>query len=328
MRAQQVTFQFQDGLYDTKLKADMESAISELLSEFNNAHREQRSLRLNGMTLTEQTRRSLTYTWDSLATFTCDFDRNVSRCLQSVNGYEVREIYITYHPRNPEEYKGTKERELSIGFIKENDSGIITHVRPTLENNESFGPIMRTGGDVTDMRRRLEILEFVENFRNFYTEKDTAAIRQIFDDDALIVTAKVIKPAPKGDSRVFRRPEIVYTKQDKETYLNNLKRLFARVRYIGLSFDSIVVKAHPTKENYYGVMLKQDWKNMDAHHRVTYNDNGYLFLLWEFPEGESPKIHVRTWQPEWMDNTHTHRNVPDDVEEQFNHYNIPDKPKR
>ena len=35
-----------------------------------------------------------------------------------------------------------------------------------------------------------------------------------------------------------------------------------------------------------------------------YNDVGYVFLLWQFPEaGKSgnPKIHVRTWQPDKID---------------------------
>ena len=41
--------------------------------------------------------------------------------------------------------------------------------------------------------------------------------------------------------------------------------------------------------------MKQSWKSSN------YSDEGYLFLLWEFPEdGSSPIIHVRTWQPEMV----------------------------
>lgn len=48
----------------------------------------------------------------------------------------------------------------------------------------------------------------------------------------------------------------------------------------------------PTK---FGVRLRQEWKSS------TYSDEGYLFLLWEFPEdGRDPIIHVRTWQPEYV----------------------------
>ena len=33
----------------------------------------------------------------------------------------------------------------------------------------------------------------------------------------------------------------------------------------------------------------------------TYSDDGYLFLLWDFRDEENPKIHVRTWQPKYLD---------------------------
>ena len=30
----------------------------------------------------------------------------------------------------------------------------------------------------------------------------------------------------------------------------------------------------------------------------TYEDDGYLLLIWEFHDGEDPVIHYRTWQPD------------------------------
>ena len=45
----------------------------------------------------------------------------------------------------------------------------------------------------------------------------------------------------------------------------------------------------------YGVRMPQSWTSRN------YSDEGYLFLLWEFPEnGGDPIIHVRTWQPEYV----------------------------
>ena len=39
--------------------------------------------------------------------------------------------------------------------------------------------------------------------------------------------------------------------------------------------------------------LNQKW---ESEH---YGDDGYLFLVWEFPDdGGDPLIHVRTWQPD------------------------------
>ena len=46
--------------------------------------------------------------------------------------------------------------------------------------------------------------------------------------------------------------------------------------------------------DFYGVRLRQEWKS------DRYHDEGYVFLLWEFPENTDPVIHVRTWQPEML----------------------------
>ena len=43
-------------------------------------------------------------------------------------------------------------------------------------------------------------------------------------------------------------------------------------------------------ENIYGVTLHQAWRSS------TYNDDGWLFLLWDFNNEEQPQILVRTWQ--------------------------------
>jgi len=38
------------------------------------------------------------------------------------------------------------------------------------------------------------------------------------------------------------------------------------------------------------VTLHQSWRSS------TYNDDGWLFLLWDFNDEEHPQILVRTWQ--------------------------------
>jgi hypothetical protein len=57
-----------------------------------------------------------------------------------------------------------------------------------------------------------------------------------------------------------------------------------------------VVK-HGTKPQYYGVTLHQDWKTGNSKESVNYQDEGWLFLLWDFTDRDHPVIHVRTWQP-------------------------------
>ena len=304
LHAQRITFTFQDGIRNGVLKNQMEATISALLTEFNTAYNQHRRLQLDNFNLSEKAKKSLQFNWDSIATFTCDFDQNVSRCLTATTGYEVREIYVTMHPRRPSEYSGTLNREFSIGFDK--TSGQILHARVTLEDN-TYRTVMSQGSDVTDMRRRMEILKFVEDFRSFYDEKDIKSLERIYSDDALIITGTVMKPDPNMRDRAARlRPEIKYNRFTKKQYIESLKGIFSRNKYIKVKFEDISVVKHPAKDNFYGVALKQNWKSMNGAGGIRYEDDGYLFLLWEFPEeeGGQPLVHVRTWQPEKDKNGH------------------------
>jgi ribosomal protein S17 len=134
----------------------------------------------------------------------------------------------------------------------------------------------------------------------------------MFSEDAVIITGKVVSTQPSKDIQV-KSYKVEYTKQTKEQYIRNLKKAFARNKWIDVKFSDIGEngeiggcagitrsKVDPTN---FGVRLRQTWKSQN------YSDEGYLFLLWEFPEnGKDPIIHVRTWQPEWVGGT---RQKPD-----------------
>ena len=165
----------------------------------------------------------------------------------------------------------------------------------TMENN-SYQDILNNGTDVTDTRRRLEILKFVEDFRSYYDEKDLEALRNIYSEDALIITGKVVQRKNLGSDQARMKPEIEYSKLNKEQYMSRLATTFRSNKFIKVKFDDITVRRHGAKEGFYAVTLRQDWQSSN------YSDNGYVFLLWEFKEGRSPVVHVRTWQPEMVGN--------------------------
>lgn len=210
-----------------------------------------------------------------------------------VNGYEVRGISVTL-TNTDASYKGELNKELTISVSKD---GLLTGAHMALSNNV-YNYIVNNGKDVTDTRRRMEILKFVEDFRSYYDEKDLNALRNVYSDDALIITGKVIMRKNMGNDQASLRPEIVYSRQNKEQYLNNLAKTFHNNKYIKVTFDAIKVTRHPAKEGYYGVTLHQNWQSSN------YSDDGYVFLLWQFPkDGGNPVIHVRTWQPDMIGNT-------------------------
>lgn len=285
---QTTTFRFADGIADGWLKKTMEQRISALLTEICRAGKTNRNLSLAGLHLTERSTKSLTAQWENIH-FVCEDSYNVANCLEDVNGYEVRGIPMTVKPLD-NSYHGSLYKELVIRFEKH---GNITSVHMALDNNTitSYG----TGSEVTDLRRRHEILNFVEEFRSYYDEKDLASLKDVFSDDALIITGTVVQRKNMGRDQATMRPEIRYKKQDKGQYLASLKKVFDNNRHIKVSFDSIKVELHAAKPNFYGVTLFQKWS------ADSYSDQGYVYLLWEFPESgeERARIHVRTWQPEW-----------------------------
>ena len=287
--AQQSTFRFTDGIYNTALKTKMERDVSALLTEINKAAGEGRSLRLSGITTAEAATR-LEHIWEDFG-FVCQSDAK-SICYGLVNGYQARGIQATV-TRQPEDCNDPKTRELTISFDK---AGNIIRVGFALLNNRMSIP--KGESQVYDARRRNEILKFVEDFRNYYIEKDISSLRQIYSDDALIITGKVTYTRKEGgdyNSKIQKRT--TYTVQDKEGYLNNLAALFRNNRYIDVKFEDIMISPSNSDAmpNYYGVNLVQHWKSKNKAGKV-YEDTGYLFLLWDFNE-EPPVVHVRAWQP-------------------------------
>ena len=300
--AQNVSFKFEDGtLANAALRQKMEYRISRLLSELTKATATNHQLteqELTALNLTPVASKRLSKLWENLH-FACDYTSNVEKCLRDVNGYEVRGVMVTLQP-TADNYKGSTSRELAISFAPD---GFITGVNMTIENN-SYQDILNNGKDVTDTRRRLEILKFVEDFRSYYDEKDLEALKNIYSEDALIITGKVVEVRDLGSDQARMKPEIMYSKLNKEQYMSRLATTFKKNKFIKVKFDDIKVKKHGAKEGFYAVTLRQDWQSS------TYSDNGYVFLLWEFKEGCSPIVHVRTWQPEMVGNK---KLDPDDV---------------
>ncbi|MDE5878214.1 MAG: nuclear transport factor 2 family protein [Muribaculaceae bacterium] len=285
-----VTFKFSAGtISNGALKTRMENNISALLTEIARAGKTGTALNLSGISMEPAAKTRLNALWDDIH-FVCDKSTNISKCLNDMQGYQVRTIPITMKPLDSS-YTQSLNRELTISL---NKNGVITGVRPAWEIHEDVSTIMNSGLGVTDTRQRREILKWVEDFRCYYNEKDSAALRQIYSDDALIITGSVVSRAHKhGDMGTQVVRQVNYKVQSKEEYLTKLfKNVFKPGNKINVEFDHISVVRSGSKENIYGVTLHQKWRS------GSYSDEGWLFLLWDFNDPEKPQIHVRTWQPE------------------------------
>lgn len=289
-KAQQVSFTITDGLANQQLKTTMEANISRFLTELNSAATEGRSLRLGNFRITDNAVHSLSLLWQNLH-FVCVDSRIQEHCNTTVNGYQLRNIAIKVIPVI-EDYDGDLDRQLTISLSR---TGEITGARMAMASHVYTNIIKN--GDAVDMARREEILKFVEDFRSHYDEKDIEALNQVFSDDALIITGSVVMKRDNRGDRPQMRPEIVYRTQNKQQYLSRLKQTFARNKYIKVTFSDPEVVRSKKNPNFFGVTLHQHWKS------DRYEDDGYVFLLWEFHENDEPPIiHVRTWQPDKLAN--------------------------
>ena len=139
------------------------------------------------------------------------------------------------------------------------------------------------------------LTEFLENYKTAYSLKRLDYLRQVFDDNAVIITGKVVtRPTGADDTgrQYMNNKYVQLTRQSKEQYLRNLERCFESNEFINIRFaENDVVKAGVGGE-VYGIQIKQDY------YSSNYGDTGYLFLMVDLNDPKQPIIKVRVWQPE------------------------------
>lgn len=284
--ADRVTVRLSDGIDNEAVKAKMERTLSAILTEANAAHEGKRELNYAALGIPSSVQGALSSLWDNSPFVSMD-DEIVEHCLTTGSGYQVRNIPLLLKPLHPNDIDEDEDyQEAVVSFDKQ---GNLTSFYLSISMN-LYMKVIRDNKELTDLRRRQLILDYVEQFRTAYNQKDLDFLEDVFSDDALIITGKVIKRKPVDGVRV--PDQIEYKKQSKREYLTNLKRIFTTNRSIRVTFDEIEVMRHPVNKDFYGVTLHQGYSS------DRYHDDGYLFLLWDFRDEAHPQIHVRTWQPD------------------------------
>ena len=283
-KADNVTFTVSDGIDNAAIKSKIESSVSKMLTEINAAQKAGRNLNFSAMGVGQRVQMSMAMLWEN-SPFKCTDDDIVEHCITTGSGYQVRNIPLEMKPTGEREFGEDEYQEAVISFDKQgNVESFYLSISMNLYMN-----VIKSNLELTDLRRRQLILDYVEQFRTAYNQKDIKFLNQVFSDDALIITGTVIQ---QKHSEGFSTPKIKYNKLSKEQYIQKLRGIFARNSYIKVTFDEIEVMRHPVNPNFYGVTLLQGWTS------GTYHDDGYLFLLWDFTNESAPQIHVRTWQPD------------------------------
>lgn len=292
------------GTDNKTLKEKIEVAVSTLMTEINRSQEQNLSrLQLPTHLITRDAQQQLNMLWQN-DRFHCVEKEIVERLLTSRTGYQLRGIPLIVP--NAGENGELGYQEAVISFNKE---GVVTSfyytINPELYSRLRMDQMQNKRHEVSDIKDRMMILDYVEHFRTAYNQKDLKFLRQVFSDDALIITGKVIKVrktemTPTGS-------KVVYTTQTKKQYLDNLSRAFRSNSYIKVAFDDVVIVEHPTIQGIYGVTVHQRWNT------ARYSDEGYVFMVWDFRRPDEPQIHVRTWQPDYVDKARGQKLSPNDV---------------
>lgn len=283
-QAANISVTITDGVDSEVLRQKMENSITRILNEINAAQAADRDLDFAAMNVGTDVQRSMAMLWENTP-FLCTDEEIVEHCITTGSGYQVRNIPLMMKPTAERAFNEEEYQEAVISFDKQ---GNVVSFYLSISMN-LYMNVIKSNLELTDLRRRQMILDYVEQFRTAYNQKDLKFLNQVFSDDALIITGKVIM---QKHAEGFSSQKIEYNKHTKKEYLAKLKRIFQNARYFKITFDDIEVMRHPTNSNFYGVTLLQGYTNNNYH------DDGYLFLLWDFTNENQPQIHVRTWQPD------------------------------
>ncbi len=288
----QVTFEFSDGVTNPTLKAKMERSVSNLLSAINVAATRNYDINFTGIGIADNASMSLSATWNNVH-FRTEDDFIIDHCLTrrrsngAIKGYQVRNIGVTMIPLD-DTYNSEMRRELCIDF---NTAGRIIDINFSIEKNEYIRQLQK-GKELGDFEQRLQIINWCEQFKKAYNDKDLVFMDNIFSDDALIITGRRITGRAKSDIGMTGQ-QFEYIQQTKAEYLKKLKVVFNKQKhngYINVIFSDYSIKRDGAKPDFYYVTLKQEWNSKG------YSDVGTLTLVWDFRDEDNPKIQVRAWQ--------------------------------
>lgn len=301
--AKVVKFTIRDGISDKTVKDNMERAVTRLLNVINRCQEEDaENISLLSQYMTPEAVSDITKLWAN-EHFRCEEDI-VEDCLHTLDGYQVRNIPLIVNAAKGKDELGYQEAV--INFTKEGAiSSFHYAANPDIFSKQIREVLQDKRHEVSEFQQRMKILDYVEHFRTAYNQKDLQFLNQVFSDDALIITGRVI--TTKKSEVHPQGYKVDYTKQTKSQYLENLGRVFKTTRYLRVKFDDVVIVKHPSINGIYGVTVRQKWSTN------RYSDEGYVFMLWDFRTPDAPQIHVRTWQPEYLDKDKTQRLKQEDI---------------
>lgn len=215
-------------------------------------------------------------------------------CLKIPGGYQVSPLSCIVY-----KVDGGVPEESALAFNFD-ASGAIIDVSITL-STEQLGQLMKAGlSDVKDEYAKSMIAYWMGQLKNAYEERDLEFFKDMFSDDAVIITGVRKPQRMKTDvSAKMTSDQYIYYKKTKEEYIQNLQNnVFKNFNVIKVTFEEEGqrVKQSVSKPRYYIVDVTQLWNAANTKTGRKYSDKGRLFVLWDMADPEKPTILARVWQ--------------------------------
>ncbi len=277
--------------------------ISNLLSEINRAQTEGTQLNFRTIEISSDAQKSLSNLWENHP-FVCLETESENPIRMADGTFQVRNIPLELCPSDGE--AGDKVYQEAV--VNLDPSGQIISFYFAISNN-LYREVIKEGAEVSDMHRRQMILDYVEKLYTAYYEKDIEFLAQAFGNDAILISGKVTQ-VKKTDWPISEN-KVSYSTQNKDQYIACLRRIFGMTNDIQAFISEIQIQRHPTVSEAYGVRLRQGYRANIS--KSIFEDDGYLFLLWDFTDEEHPTIRIRTWQPYWMDGAKTEHIAEEEI---------------
>lgn len=214
-------------------------------------------------------------------------------------------------------YKGLNDKtvarglKMSFSFEGRRKKTFVEDVSFTFDENNKIENVAFGLGDIaesgifnskaawSDDVREI-IVSFMENYKTAYSLERLDYLRDIFDDEAVIIVGNVVrknianaKPMDGMSISLKGQDVIKYNRYTKDDYITHLSRCFNRNDFINLRFTNHQIQwlEKYNDQAIFAINIRQEYNSS------TYADDGYLFLLVDMTDHEAPLIKVRTWQP-------------------------------
>lgn len=236
--------------------------------------------------------------------FTDDGYKVFDKLIHYGNARIVGEPILNYETLGTDTY--CRSIPMSFTFSRERkfmENVVFVFNTEGLIDNVTFGLGNVSTQDIfnhTDWKSEVKqvLINFLENYKTAYALKRINYIENVFADDALIITGKVIERMQGNQEYGYKQNRFIkLTRQNKNTYIRNLRNVFAGNEFINIKFANNIIKKMGKGGEVYSIQIKQDYFS------TNYGDSGYLFVLVDINNPDKPIIHVRAWQekpdPNW-----------------------------